>query len=172
MRCATWASAAMSSLVAVASAAALRTTSFVCASRRLISLIEADSSSAAAAAVSTLAEASFDPCTAPSARCSVWSDVVSRVLAAGFIAAALCPTDLDDVLDPAAEGSDIRVDRDAALLAHAERIALLLGGELLGDVGMRLTQPPPRSGRWVNAMMRPSSNLDHFRSVAAFGGLA
>ena len=33
----------------------------VCANLRLISLIEADSSSAAAAAVSTLAEASFEP---------------------------------------------------------------------------------------------------------------
>jgi hypothetical protein len=70
----------------------LCTTSFACASWRLISLIEADSSSAATAAVSTLADASLDPRTAPSARCSVWSDVVSNVLAAVFIAAALCPT--------------------------------------------------------------------------------
>jgi hypothetical protein len=46
-------SAAMSSLVTVASSAALRTVSFACASWRLISLIEADSSSAAAATVST-----------------------------------------------------------------------------------------------------------------------
>jgi hypothetical protein len=45
--------------VAVASAAALLTTSFACASWRLISLIEADSSWAATAAVSTLADASL-----------------------------------------------------------------------------------------------------------------
>jgi hypothetical protein len=37
----------------------------------LISLIETESSAAAVAAVSTFAEAAFEPCTAPSARCKV-----------------------------------------------------------------------------------------------------
>jgi hypothetical protein len=55
-------------------------------------LIEAESSSAAAATVSTLADASLEPCTAPSVLCNVWSDVASNDLAAAFMAAALCPT--------------------------------------------------------------------------------
>jgi len=48
------------------------------------------------------------------------------------------PDNGDDTLHPAAERCDIGVDRDAALLAPAQRIALLLGDELLGDVGVRL----------------------------------
>ena len=82
----------MSLLVAIASAAAPRTMALVCVSRRLILLIEAESSSTAAAAVSTSADALFDPPTAPSALCNVWSDVVSKLLAAIFIDAALFPT--------------------------------------------------------------------------------
>jgi len=47
---------------------------------------------------------------------------------------------------PATERRDIGIDRSAALLAQAERVALLLGDELLGHVGMRLH--PAAAAQW------------------------
>ena len=44
--------------------------------------------------------------------------------------------DFDDVLDPAAERGNVGIDGDAALLAQAQRIALLLSGALLRHVAM------------------------------------
>ena len=167
----------MSSLVAARLGGAVRTTSPVCASRRLISLIEADSSSAAAAAVSTLDEASLEPCTAPSARCKVWSDVASRVLAACFIAVALPTTAMTFSTRPRNER--YRVDHDAPLLAPRSVSRSCSATSCSVTSVCVSTQPPPRSGRLINETIRPfviSNGLRVGRALAplydAFAGIA
>ena len=92
--CAASASPVICALVDSASFAAMRTTPVVWSSWREISPIELESSSVAVAAVVTLVEASFDACSALVARCEVWSEAASSLVAVDFIVAALSPTDL------------------------------------------------------------------------------
>ena len=110
----------------------------VCVSWRLISAIECDSSSAATAAVSTLAEASLNACTALSARCVVCvRRAEQRLPAVERMAVALSPTPRQQRFDLRPERGDGGVDDGAALLLVADRGALFLGAALLGDVFMR-----------------------------------
>ena len=90
--CAAFASEPIWSLVAPASVEAMPTRLLVCPSWRLISSIEADSSFAADAAISTLAEASFDIWTAPSARCEALCEDANKVVAVERMATALSLT--------------------------------------------------------------------------------
>ena len=76
----------------LASVTALLISSVACASCRLISAIELNSSLAAAAAAPTLADASFEACTAPAARCEVSPDDVDSALAVDRMVAALSLT--------------------------------------------------------------------------------
>ena len=108
--------------------------SLVWVSWRLISAIECDSSSAATAAVSTLAEASLKACTAPSARCEVWSEEPNSAPAVERIAVALSLTLRQQRFHQRPERGDRGVDRGAALFVVADGGALLLGAALLGDV--------------------------------------
>jgi hypothetical protein len=76
------------SLLALASPAAMPASALVCTSWRLISSIEADSSFAADAAISAFADASFELCTAVTARCEVLSEDANSVLAVPRMATA------------------------------------------------------------------------------------
>ena len=103
---------------------------------RLISAIECDNSSAATAAVSTLAEASLNACTALSARCEVWSDEPNSALAVERMAVALSLT-LDSSFSTCGRNEAIAASIDRApLLLVADGGALLLGVALFGDVLM------------------------------------
>jgi hypothetical protein len=146
----------MSSLVAVASAVAPCTISFARSSRRLISWIEAESSEAAVAAVSTLSEAAFESCTAPSVRSRLWSDVASSVRAASFIAMALPLTVLSTVSTRARNEAVCAsiMARRSSRSRSASRSCSVTSCRVISE--WVSTQPPPGIGWQSTEMKRPS----------------
>jgi hypothetical protein len=135
--CAACASAAICSLVPLASQTAARTISVVRLSWRPISPMEPVNSSAAPAAVSTLVQASFDAVTALSALFEVCPESANSVVAVERMVSAPSLTVRRCAPRRAAEGGDCRVDHAAALLLLLHKGALALGVAPLGDVLMR-----------------------------------
>jgi hypothetical protein len=92
-----------------------------------------------------------------SARCEVWSEAASSLVAVAFIVTALSPTDLSNVLDPFAEVSDRGVDRAAlALQLDHRRRAAARSLRCSVTSSCVATQPPAAIGGMTTLTMRPS----------------
>ncbi len=157
--CAACDSAVICALVPCASLTAARTISVVIASWRLISPIELLNSSAATAAVSTLLLASLEADTALSARCEVWPELVSSVLAVERMAIAPSVT--------VRRCSSTRWRKAAIACSMMERRSCCSCIEARSRSASRrsvmsswvATQPPSAIGRLMTATTRPLADL-------------
>ena len=135
--CAACASVAICALVSCASVTAARTISVVIASWRPISPIEPVNSSVAMAAVATLAEASLEAVTAPSALFEVWPELASRVVAVARMAMAPSVTVRSRSSTRWWKLAIAGIDGRAPPLLLLHGSALALGATPVGDVLVR-----------------------------------
>ena len=170
--CAALASEPIWSLVEPASLVAMPTRLFVWPSWRLISSIDADISFAAEAAVSTLADASFEACTAPSARCDVLCEAANKVAAVDRIAPRVVADGFQHVLRALTETGDCGVDGAAALFFRGERITLLIHAPALGNVLVRRNPSAVRHRPVGDVIDAPVLHFDHAVGDFAFTHLA
>ena len=142
-------------LVVSASPTAARTTLVVRVSCWLISAIELDSSPAAAAALSTLADASFEACPAASACREVCSDAPNRPFAVSRIALTPPVTTVSTL-------STRSRNETSAVSTMARRVSRSFMAMRCRSAWRRsvmsscvATQPPPANGALEMAMKRP-----------------